>query len=107
MKQYQVQIAPNARKDMLQIWDYIVSELQNPIAAEKLLQSIEQAIYSLQIMPDRYSPIALEPWKSKGIRRIRAKNYYIYYQIQEETAMVSIVLVSYARRNEAAILKQI
>ena len=51
-------------------------------------------------MPGRIKPVDDEPWHSRGIREIMAKNFYVYYRIDEETKRVYIMNVIYNKRDQ-------
>ena len=55
-------------------------------------------------MPERIKPIDEQPWGSYGFRKIRVKNYYIYFWIDEEKKQVQIIAVIYVQMDQ---LKQI
>ena len=39
-------------------------------------------------MPQRISSVSKEPWHSRGIRKIVAKNFYVYYRVDENAKHV-------------------
>ncbi|EHJ53182.1 hypothetical protein STRMA_1033 [Streptococcus macacae NCTC 11558] len=51
-------------------------------------------------MPTSYRVIDEEPWGSQGVRKIRVKNYYIYYWVDEPNLEVFILSIIYAKRNQ-------
>ena len=57
-------------------------------------------------MPARYKPVDDEPWHTRGIRRIIANNFYVYYRIDEGNKRVFILNVIYARRDQLRVLEQ-
>lgn len=56
-------------------------------------------------MPERIKLTEEEPWHSKGIHRMRVKNYYVYFWIDEDNSKVQIIAVIYVARNQAAQLE--
>lgn len=64
-------------------------------------------IYNLAVseFPARIKPIEQEPWKSRGVRRMLCKNYYVYFRIDENTKRVYILNVIYSRSDQLNILK--
>ncbi len=58
-------------------------------------------------MPFRYPAIEDDPVGDRGIRRTRAKNFNIYYQIDEEQKRVSVLAVCYARRDRKQIMEEL
>lgn len=104
MNKYRIEASVQARNDMLEIWDYIVTELQNPIAAGNLIDEIEKGIKFLATMPKQYKIVDIEPWRSQEIRKVRVKNFYVYYKIYEERSLVAIIMVTYVGRDQDAVL---
>ena len=58
-------------------------------------QALEQmrAIMELSALPQRYSLIDEEPWRSEGIRKPVVKNFLIYYWIDNECNKVQVTAV--------------
>ncbi len=46
-----------------------------------------------------------EPWCSEGVRRMRVKNYYVYFWIDEENSKVQVTSIIYAARDQAVQLE--
>lgn len=85
------------QEDLNRIIDYISLELQNPIAAERLVDEVQDAI--LQRLPFAES---FEPYRSSRNRkypyyRISVKNYTIFYVVIGSTVEVRRIL--YSRRD--------
>ena len=97
---YKLIILPQAQQDMREISIYIAKELSAPQAALRLLDEFHETIRSLEHMPQRVKTIDEEPWGSAGVRKIRVKNYYIYFMIDEEEKAVKIIAVIYIRRDQ-------
>ena len=47
-----------------------------------------------------------EPWKSRGIRRLLVRNYFIYYRIDEDAGRVYVLNVIFARRDQVRAITQ-
>ena len=102
---YNIHITDEADHDMNQAVDYIEFSLQNPVAADALMDAVDLAVSSLAHMPGRYrlvDDIVLASW---GIRFIRVKNYLAFYTVSPKTAMVHIVRFLYAKSDWAFILR--
>lgn len=52
-------------------------------------------------MPYRVKLIEEVPWREMGFRKIRVKNYYIYFWVNDDTKEVNIIAVIYVRRDQA------
>ena len=105
MKQYRVNILPHAQSDLEQIHDYIAHTLLSPLTAKKTVSALRKEILSLDTMPRRIKLTDEEPWRSIGIHRMRVKNYYVYFWIDEEGLCVHVAGVIYSARNQIEQLK--
>lgn len=95
MDDYRAIVTDHAINSMRKIRDYISSELLNPEAALSHLQLFQKEINKLSDNPGKLKPIDDQPWHDEGVRKVRAKNYYIYYWINENTHMVYVTDVIY------------
>lgn len=102
---YDLIILPEAELDIRNIVMYIAIELAAPQAALNLQRIIEKEIRSLSYMPGRIRLVDEQPWRNAGIRRTRAKNYYIYFFIDEKRMTVYINSVIYAGRDQTKQLR--
>ena len=96
-KHYELKFLPLFEKDLTEITDYITFRLGNPIAADKLAEAVEAAIY--QRLPNAE---AFEPYHSKRDRkypyyRIQVKNFTVFYVVIGNVMEVRRIL--YGRRN--------
>lgn len=105
MKSYTIRITRQAREHLRKIKAYIANELLAPDAAENTMAILKREIKSLSQMPERIKLTEEEPWHSKGIHRMRVKNYYVYFWIDEDNSKVQIIAVIYVARNQAAQLE--
>lgn len=58
-------------------------------------------------MPERFSIVEDEPWKSRGYRKMPVKNFLVYYYVDEENKTVWVTAVVYGRRDQLNVLKRI
>lgn len=105
MKIYTVRITRQAREHLRGIKKYISEELLAPEAARNTIAVLKKEIQSLSKMPERIKFTEEEPWKSEGVRRMRVKNYYVYFWIDEENNKVQVTSVIYLARDQAAQLE--
>ena len=61
MEKYELSILPLFESDMLEAITYITEVLNNPSAAERLIDETEKAIYRRLV-----SPLSFSPYKSKS-----------------------------------------
>ena len=104
--EYTIRITRQAADHLREIRRYIEKELLAPQAARNTIAAIKTEILSLREMPSRIHLTPEEPWHSFGVRRVRAKNFYIYFWIDEENRKVQIIGVIYIRRDQAKQLIQ-
>lgn len=90
MKQYTVKVTKMAYEHMQEIVKYISGELFAPDAAGKLLHEFQSSIEGLAEMPERYSLVDEEPWRTEGMRKIIVKNFLIYFWIDEHNMKVQV-----------------
>lgn len=94
MKQYTVEITDEALKDMEQIYNHIAFVLLAPENALGQYNRIADAILKLDVFPERFRIMDLEPEHSKGIRRMPVDNYSVFYVIKDDRVIVTDVLYS-------------
>lgn len=100
MDLYKIRITKQAKEHLTLIRDYIATELKVPAIAKKMLDLLKSEMYSLEIMPYRIKCIDEKPWHDLGFRKIRVKNYYIYFWIDENEKEVHIIAVVYVKRDQ-------
>lgn len=93
MNSYEIIMTPDATTDLVELRDYIADVLLVSDTALSYIRAIREEISKLSEMPGRIKPVDDEPWHSRGIREIMAKNFYVYYRIDEETKRVYIMNV--------------
>ncbi len=99
---YELIILPEAQQDIRAIVLYIAQELAAPQAAMNLQEAFEETIRSLAEMPKRIKTVDEQPWKDAGIRRIRVRNYFVYFFVDETEKAVKVLSVIYTRRDQIA-----
>ena len=104
MERYRVTIETPARQDLRDIFKYIAETLREPQTAYRLLGRIRKAIEDLDHMPERFPLYELEPWCSRGIRRLNIENFSAFYLVTKDSLTVSVLTVIYSGRNIDKIL---
>ena len=96
-----VVFSPAAKKDLVEIGDYVAFKLQNKTAAKNLLQRIEKTVLTLKQFPESGAPLE---YAAPHIlyRYLICGNYMIFYHLSNETACIDRIL--YGRRDYLAIL---
>ena len=106
MDSYKIIITPDAEEDLFELRNYIADVLLARDTARNYIRTIRKEIGSLSEMPAKYKPVDDEPWHSRGIRRIMANNFFVYYRIDEDRKQVFVLNVIYARRDQLRMLEQ-
>ena len=104
---YTVKVEPSALLQLEEIVKYISDVLLVPETTKKWLDEMEEAISSLDVFPFRFALIEDEPWKSNGVRKMAIKGFMVYYVIEEEKKLISVIAVVYGRRDQITALKEI
>lgn len=107
MSDYPVIITTHAIQAISEIRDYIAVQLLNPTAARTHLELFREEIKKLADDPYNIKTIDESPWSHEmGVRKIRVKNYYIYYWIDEEISTVYVTDVIYVGRDQPRWLRK-
>ena len=96
---FEVRITETAQKDLEEIFDYISVELQNPLAADRILTCLEGEILGLDTMPERFRLYPSEPWHSRGLRVMKVEHYLVFYLTDKEENTVTVIRVMYGGRD--------
>lgn len=107
MERYRIKITNQAREQLRLIKRYISLNLNSPLSAEKTIKLLKGEMLNLSFMPHKIKCIDEKPWGELGFRKIRVKNYYIYFLINHEKSEVQITSVIYVKRNQAKELKKL
>lgn len=102
---YQLEYLPIAVRDMSEIVRYISKELKSPVAAETLSNAFIDGAENLQKFPyayPTYTPI--RPLKHE-YRKLLIQHYLMLYWVDEETKLVTVARVVYAKREYGNLLK--
>lgn len=87
-----VVVSKEARKDLISIRDYILDELCNPSAAQRIIAELKKSVQSLERFPGRGRPLdALIPVHTE-YRYLVCENYCIFYLCGEEEVLVVRIL---------------
>lgn len=93
IKQYTVELSELAIKQLARIDRYIAEELQNPAAAERVLERLETEMGKLSSMPERVALVDDEPWRTKKVHKYIVDNYIVYFIVDEVSNKVLITAV--------------
>ena len=107
MDEYTIKVTRQAKEHLALIREYIATELKEPIIAKRILELLKSEMMSLQTMPYRVKCIDEQPWGELGFRRIRVKNYYVYFCVDDSRKEVQILAVIYVRRDQTKQLEEL
>ena len=105
MNSYDIIMTPDAEAEISDLAEYIYVTLGVPEVALDYIQRIHREIKKLSWMADSIALETREPWHSKGVRKIIAQNFYIYYRTDDASGKVYVLSVIYARRDQLRALK--
>ncbi len=97
MDKYSVKLVSGACQNLENIYMYVATQLHAEPSALKLIDKLEEAIFSLEIMPQRGAIRRVGAYSNKGYRQLFVENFTIVYRIDEVSKQVIIVTVKYSR----------
>lgn len=103
---YQVFTTEKAEEDLNSIADYLIYKLLAGETALKQIGRIEQAVMSLEEMPERYRIYDKEPWKEKNLHVMGVDNYLVFYIIDNGNKTVTVIRIMYGKRDIESQLSQ-
>lgn len=96
---YSVVLTPQAKADLREIFQYIAVNLQSTQNAEKQLTRLQDAIASLDQMPERYRVYDRPQWKKRNLRIMSVDNYLVFYIPTHNDSTVTVLRVMYGGRD--------
>lgn len=96
MDKYEVKLYARAYRDMEDIYAYIANNLHDPNTAQNIIDEIENAVFSLELMPERGAVRRSGIYANRDYRQLFVGNYIIVYRVKKEEKQVHIVTVRYA-----------
>ena len=94
--------SPESRRDLDDIWDYIVLELQNRSAAERMIDRIMDAVDPLKKFAEMGTPLSSIADVGTDYRFLVSGNYMVFYHVQGSDVYIDRVL--YGRRDYMSVL---
>jgi toxin ParE1/3/4 len=101
---YSLKFTPLAYEDLDQIYSYILCNLSAEIAANKLMDKIENAINQLKAFPKIGSYIHEDILRIKGYRKLVVNNFLVLYLVNEELKQVEIMRIVYGAKDYEMLL---
>ena len=97
-----IHYSPESRRDLDDIWDYIVSELQNRSAAERVINRIIDAVDPLKNFAAMGTPLSSIADIGTDYRFLVSGNYMVFYRVQGNDVYIDRVL--YGRSDYMSVL---
>ena len=97
-----IHYSPESRRDLDDIWDYIVSELQTRSAAERVIDRIMNAVDPLKNFSEMGTPLSSIADVGTDYRFLVSGNYMVFYRVQGNDVYIDRVL--YGRSDYMSVL---
>ena len=97
-----IHYSPESRRDLDDIWDYIVPELQNRSAAERVIDRIIDAVDPLKNFAEMGTPLSSIADIGTDYRFLVSGNYMVFYRVQGNDVYIDRVL--YGRSDYMSVL---
>lgn len=97
-----ISYSAEASRDLDEIWDYIVTDLCNVSAAERVVSGILDAVEQLEVFSEMGAPLASVADVDSDYRFLVSGNYLIFYRVSGMDVYVDRIL--YGRRDYLRIL---
>ncbi len=94
---YTLRFLPRFESDLNEIVDYISVQLQNPTAAEKFVDDVEQSVYDRLPNAESFEPYRSAVRHQDPYYYIKVGNYLIFYVVIDDVMEVRRII--YGRRN--------
>ena len=94
---YSVKLLPRAYRDLDGIYTYIAATLIEPGIAARFVDSLEEAIFSLESMPQRGALRKTGAYANKAYRQILVGKFTIVYRVAEAKKRVLVVKIRYSK----------
>ena len=85
-KKYKVYITSNAQRDLGQIFSYISEDSVSN--SKKFILELEEKIYSLDTLPERFAYIPENIYFETNYRHINHKKYRVVYKIESGSVYI-------------------
>ena len=102
MERYKLEVMPRAAADLDSIYEYISQELTAPMAAQSLMQKVEDSFMRLRDFPETGSICQDELLQRKGYRKLVVNKYIGLYTVNHVEKTVIIMRVVHSRQNYAS-----
>jgi len=102
---FKVEFSEQGSRDLDVIIGYISDDLSSPQAAQKFFNAVNEKLIKLQDSPYLYPLYHDDKLAKEGFRFITLGNYLMFYLVDDDTSVVSIVRIIYGRRDIPAVFE--
>ena len=85
---YKIIYLPLAESDILDAVDYIAGRLENPSAAETLLDELDKTVEQISRFPYASEPYHTTRPIRDELRKVPVKGYVLYYTVSEDAVEI-------------------
>lgn len=96
-RQYKIRFLPLFEDDLTEIVEYIAYRLKNPLAAEELVEAVQNVIRERAACAEAFEQYPSMRDRQYPYYRIFVKNYIIFYVVIDDIMEVRRII--YSRRN--------
>ena len=96
---YEVITTNQADADLRGIYEYIAFELLSPDHAVGQIDRLEKHILELEKFPEKFRLYENEPWLSRGLRVMPVDHYLVFYILDKDAGVVTVIRVMYEGRH--------
>jgi len=104
MATYSIEISEPAENDLRDMIRYISSQLSASMTAMNMIDTIEAALLGLSELPQKCPAVRDDRLASMGYRKLLIKNYVAFFTIDEQSQVINVERILYARRDWLRIL---
>lgn len=96
---YRIEISDDASNEIVNIYQYLAFVVFAGEAAKRQVLRIEEAILSLREMPERAHAYEHGIWKERNLRVLPVDNFSIFFLVNNEEQLVTVLHVFYGKRD--------
>lgn len=90
MDRYAVVTSPTFEAQARDCASFIALLCQRKGSAERWIETLTEAVLSLDQLPRRYPLVEIEPWRSLDFHRMPIKGHIVYYSVKETEKIVRV-----------------
>ncbi len=97
--EFQVEFTEECIEEIVEIYDYISTQLKENEAAKRLIYDVAQKVLDLSENPELYMKIGKVDRLYREYRRMVVKNFVVLYTIDYEKKKIFVSRMIYGRKN--------